>query len=463
MPELPEVETVIRTLEGLVKDEKIKDVEIRYTRIIEGNPLKFKEMMCGQHFRNFLRRGKYLLFEMDDFTFVSHLRMEGKYFYENEDMIDGKHSHIIFHFDSGYKLAYNDTRKFGRMEIIPKSESYRIFKDLGPEPFSDDYNLKYCKDYLANEKRSIKAILLDQSFVAGIGNIYADEIIFKTGIHPELQGLYLDEKTINNLITNTREILSQAIEMGGTTIRSYTSSLGVTGRFQMALRVHQKEGQKCPKCNQKIKKIKVAQRGTYICPNCQKLPYRIGITGTIASGKSSVIKYLESLGYKCFSADEAVNELYQKGQKGYEGLKELFPEVFDGETLDKSKLSKLVFEDKKASKQIEEFIHPLVLDKYKAFSINQELVFGEIPLLFEASFDKYFDEILVIYSDENKIIKRLSQKGISKDKALKIIAKQMPTELKIKRADVAIGNNSTIKSLYAKIDMWIKEVYARKR
>ena len=268
MPELPEVQTVLDTLAVRIRDTGIADVTVLYEPIIEDGVKLFREKLIGQHFRAFRRRGKYLLFEMDDLTFVSHLRMEGKYFIFEDAVPENRHNHVIFHLDDGRLLVYNDVRKFGRMYLIEKKRDYRHFKDLGPEPFWDSFNASYCQQYLKQRKAPIKEALLDQSFVAGIGNIYADEILFMSRIHPLRKADSLSEGEILQIIRNTRKILRKAIRAGGTTIRSYTSSLGVTGRFQLSLSAH---GQKiCPVCKTPIQKIRVAGRGTYFCENCQK-------------------------------------------------------------------------------------------------------------------------------------------------------------------------------------------------
>lgn len=268
MPELPEVQTVLDTLETKIKNRKIIDIKIRYSPIVDCPNSKFKKALIGQHFRNFKRRGKYLLFEMDDITLVSHLRMEGKYFILDEKTPLSKHDHVLFYLDNGKQLRYNDVRKFGRMELIKKDNDYLQFKKLGPEPFSKYFNLKYCKEYLKDKKKPIKEVLLDQSFVAGIGNIYADEILFAMKVNPKTAANKLTDQNIKDLISNTKRILKRAIKAGGTTIRSYTSSLGVTGRFQLKLNVHTMN--KCKVCGKDIKKNVVGGRGTYYCPKCQK-------------------------------------------------------------------------------------------------------------------------------------------------------------------------------------------------
>ena len=269
MPELPEVQTVLDTLETKIKNRKIINIKILYKPIVECNTKIFKKKLIGQHFRKFKRRGKYLLFEMDDITLVSHLRMEGKYFILDDKTPISKHDHVIFYLDNGKQLRYNDVRKFGRMELIDKQDDYREFKKLGPEPFSKDFNLQYCKEYLEDKRIPIKQVLLEQSFVAGIGNIYADEILFAIKVNPNTIANKITDKNIKDLITSTRRILNRAIKAGGTTIRSYTSSLGVAGRFQLKLNVHTMA--KCKSCGRDIIKTVVGGRGTYYCPSCQKM------------------------------------------------------------------------------------------------------------------------------------------------------------------------------------------------
>ena len=269
MPELPEVETVLRTLEHRIKGQRINDVNIYWNNIIIGDPDTFKKQLIGQHFNKFIRRGKYLLFELDDIVLVSHLRMEGKYYIKQHNVDLEKHEHVVFILDD-YDLKYHDTRKFGKMEIIYKQDNYDLFKNLGVEPLSNKLNYDYCKNYLKNSKKVIKAELLNQKFIAGIGNIYADEILFRIKVLPDRMANTLNKQEINDLVYYTKHILEGAIKAGGTTIKSYTSSLGVSGLFQLELKVHTKKGQPCLNCSTIIKKKVVCKRGTYYCENCQK-------------------------------------------------------------------------------------------------------------------------------------------------------------------------------------------------
>lgn len=269
MPELPEVETVLRTLENQIKDQEIIAIDVLYEPIVSNKAL-FCKSLLHQHFRSFHRRGKFLIFQMDDCYFVSHLRMEGKYYIQSPMEPITKHMHVIFTLSNGMQLRYHDTRKFGRMEIWPLSTDLDHFHDLGVEPLSEEFDVKYLKTKLSCSRHAIKQDLLDQHIIAGIGNIYADEICFYAKIDPSHPANSLDDQTISLIVEGTKQILQGAIAAGGTTIRSYTSSLGVTGRFQLSCKVHQKEGQPCAICNTLIKKKVVAGRGTYYCPHCQK-------------------------------------------------------------------------------------------------------------------------------------------------------------------------------------------------
>lgn len=270
MPELPEVETVVRTLEHLIKDKEVESIQVLYAKILEMGQDQFCAKMPHQHFREFKRRGKYILFEMDDFTLVCHLRMEGKFYFKQQADDYDKHTHMMIYFTDGTRLDYHDTRKFGRMEFMPKKANYDEFKALGPEPFSEQFNEAYIKTKTATKKTALKQFLLDQSFVAGIGNIYADEICFAMQMHPLTPVSSLTKPKRIQLIETIRMILNRAIQAGGSTIRSYTSSLGVNGLFQLQIEVYGQKGKPCPRCGTPIERMIVAQRGTCFCPVCQR-------------------------------------------------------------------------------------------------------------------------------------------------------------------------------------------------
>ncbi len=272
MPELPEVETVRQTLRRKVLNKTITGVDIIYDKIIKTNLEDFKTKIINQKIWEIERLGKYLLFKLDDYYLISHLRMEGKYLYRNKDDEIEKHSHIIFHFSDLSQLRYNDVRKFGTMHLKKIDEVYmgEPLNKLGLEPFDSRFDLHYLKSKL-NNNRVIKNNLLDQTIVAGLGNIYVNEVLFLAKIHPERIASSLSDEEIRKIIEFSKIVLEKAIKLGGTTIRSYYSDDNITGRFQNELHIHQRKGELCDVCGTVINKITVGGRGTYFCPGCQKL------------------------------------------------------------------------------------------------------------------------------------------------------------------------------------------------
>lgn len=275
MPELPEVETVIKTLEKNIKSKKIVDVIVYYEKIIRNLSVsEFKKKLIGQSFREFYRRGKYLIFQLDDYILVSHLRMEGKYNLMSVDSKHLKHEHIVFTLDNGKSLRYDDVRKFGTMDLFPKinlTELYKIepLNRIAPDIYSVDFDQNFVIEKLNKTTKPIKSALLDQSIISGVGNIYVDEVLFRSKIHPMSRSNTLDNNKLIEVIQNIKIVLDRAIALGGTTIKSFTSSHSISGRFQNELLVHTKEV--CPICNAKLTKIKVGGRTSYVCLVCQKM------------------------------------------------------------------------------------------------------------------------------------------------------------------------------------------------
>ena len=273
MPELPEVETVRQGLKKLLLGRIIKRVCVYYDGIIEyPSVLEFTSNIENQRINDIDRFGKWLIFVLDDYYLLSHLRMEGKYFIKDASDELNKHEHVVFKLDNDSELRYMDVRKFGKMHLIPKDKIKDIgpLIDLGLEPWDKKLNVSYLRDKYKNKKLPIKSVLLDQSIIVGIGNIYADEILFLAKINPYTRAMDLDDNDLFNIIKYTRKVLERAISEGGTTIRSYSSVNGVHGLFQQELNVHSREGEQCPSCGNKIVKVKIGGRGTYYCEKCQK-------------------------------------------------------------------------------------------------------------------------------------------------------------------------------------------------
>lgn len=273
MPELPEVETIKEVLKQRLIGRKIVSVDIRYDGIIKKiNSETFKNMVTNQTFREIKRYGKYLVFVLDDLSMVCHLRMEGKYFIKPRDSEVNKHEHIIFYLDNNSKLSYQDVRKFGTIEVTEKNQEFNLasLKKLGPEANDENLDLSYLLEAIHKSSRPIKSILLDQTVISGLGNIYVDETLFLAKIHPETRGNKLSLDDVSRIKMSARNVLLKAISLGGTTIRTYQSSFGIDGRFQNELNVHTKANEKCKVCGDIIVKIKVGGRGTYFCPTCQE-------------------------------------------------------------------------------------------------------------------------------------------------------------------------------------------------
>lgn len=272
MPELPEVETVRQTLRPILHGRTITAIEIRWPKIIRGDQRLFEQLVLGAQFTDIERFGKYLLFILDeDYVLVSHLRMEGKFYYQAEAEPVNKHVHVIFTLDNGMQLRYHDVRKFGTMELTTRAAMWQLpaLQKLGYEPFQAAATPAYLFGKLQRTNRAIKSVLLDQHVLVGLGNIYVDEVLFRARLHPETPAKGLTLVQAETILTASVMVLQKAIDLGGTTIRSYQSTLGVDGRFQNELQVHTKAGEPCPVCGTPIEKIKVGGRGTYYCPHCQ--------------------------------------------------------------------------------------------------------------------------------------------------------------------------------------------------
>lgn len=273
MPEIAEVETVRNTLKKRILNKPIKSVNVRYTKMIESNLEEFKKVLIGRSFLDIKRRGKWLIFDLGDYYLLSHLRMEGKYFIKNHEEELNKHEHVIITFTDNTDLRYHDTRKFGRMNLIKKEElatAEEIAKQ-GLEPGDENLTAKYLIDKFKKKRLPIKTVLLDQTIISGLGNIYANEVLFAAGIDPLKKACDVSLEEASRIVEESNRIIKAAIKMGGTTIKSYTSSLGVTGRFQQYLCVHKREGMPCLKCGTTILNMKVNGRSTYFCPKCQEV------------------------------------------------------------------------------------------------------------------------------------------------------------------------------------------------
>lgn len=272
MPELPEVETVRRSLEPLLIGRTIITAHIYYGGIIKKpTPTEFKEDIKGLKFEGLNRRGKYLLCELSGGkTLIIHLRMTGRLTVAAQDEPLAKHTHLVFDLDNSSELRFNDVRKFGLVYLVDKNhyEEAGGLATLGPEPLDQNFTVQELTRRLAGKKTNLKAFLLNQQQIAGLGNIYADEALFAAGLHPERKTYSLSQAEIERLYHSLRNTLQEGIEFRGTSFRDYVDGTGAKGGFQERLKVYGKAGQKCD-CGSLLLKKTVAGRTTVFCPQCQ--------------------------------------------------------------------------------------------------------------------------------------------------------------------------------------------------
>jgi formamidopyrimidine-DNA glycosylase len=261
MPELPEVETVVRSLRPHLAGKRILAVTFTSRRLTPGNRARLAERLAGRRIESIGRRGKFILVALDQGTLTIHLGMTGKLLVSGAA---GEHTHAVFTLDDGV-LLYDDPRQFGSIEWSAEG-SPRVAR-LGPEPL--EISFEEFRERLRRRAR-LKALLLNQSFLAGLGNIYADESLFAAGIHPLAVAGRLSRRRAERLYTAIRSVLTHAIELGGSSISDYVNAEGERGWFQMEHRVYGREGEPCATCGGAVRKILAAQRGTHFCPRCQR-------------------------------------------------------------------------------------------------------------------------------------------------------------------------------------------------
>lgn len=272
MPEKPEVITVSKSLEKRIIGKKIQQCHVYWDNIIVGDTKEFEQKIQNQIIESITTRGKWLVIFLSSNALLIHLRMEGKFFFRENNYPVSKHEHVVFSFDDGLTMRFHDTRKFGKMMLLPKHEVFQLkpLNELGYEYDDPNLSTDYLLKAFAKTRLPIKTVLLDQKIIAGIGNIYDDEILFLSHIYPLKPANQITKEEANNIIINTKTVLEKAIQMGGTTIKSFESSEGVHGLFQNELAIHGKKDGVCPICGMKVSKIKIGGRGTYYCAHCQK-------------------------------------------------------------------------------------------------------------------------------------------------------------------------------------------------
>lgn len=289
MPELPEVETVRVGLDRLLPGRIVHRVDFDWPKSFPNAPEDIKTFLINATVITVARRAKVLLIELSSkYSLVVHLKMTGQLVFRSDNdqfgaghpnaslvgELPDKSTRVTLTFKDGSRLYFNDQRKFGWMRLLPTAEVVNLdfFQKVGPEPLAADFGWQQFMERLVRRKNSnIKAALLDQTVVAGIGNIYADESLWGAGIHPGSRVIMLSEEQIKRLYEELVMVLELAIEKGGSTDRNYVNAEGKSGSYLSFARVFRREGQECPRCGSEIAKTRVAGRGTHFCPNCQKI------------------------------------------------------------------------------------------------------------------------------------------------------------------------------------------------
>ena len=275
MPELPEVETVMRGMQPALEGKKLTNIEARCDSLRWPIPSNFADRLKGRRVINIARRAKYILWYLDDETvMILHLGMSGRVSItaKRPSKIE-KHDHLIFTTEEGTVIRFNDARRFGMVDLSASDSvlQHRLLKQLGPEPLSNDFTELSFRQILSSKKTSIKNALLDQRVVAGLGNIYVCEALFRSNISPRRLALNVKGKRLRNLSFNIREVLNEAILAGGSSLRDHAQTNGDIGYFQHNFMVYGREGQSCKKngCDTKVSRIIQSGRSTFYCAKCQ--------------------------------------------------------------------------------------------------------------------------------------------------------------------------------------------------
>jgi formamidopyrimidine-DNA glycosylase len=276
MPELPEVETVVRGLQAVLPGRRILAVRLGKTDFID-NPSELEQQLPGRRITNVRRYGKFLIFDLDPagrespaISFLIHLGMTGQIIACPLEARVEPHTHAFFALDNGRELRYTDIRRFGRMRLLTNGAAKEILGALGLDPL--EASEEEFQGRFIGRRARIKALLLDQHVLRGMGNIYSDESLFRAQIHPQRLGANLKKKELHKLFRAVRAVLSEAIRLHGSSVSDYVDSNGQPGEFQLRHRVYQREGKNCVRCATRIRRTIVAGRSSYFCPSCQTAP-----------------------------------------------------------------------------------------------------------------------------------------------------------------------------------------------
>ncbi|MGB0935634.1 MAG: bifunctional DNA-formamidopyrimidine glycosylase/DNA-(apurinic or apyrimidinic site) lyase [Alphaproteobacteria bacterium] len=270
MPELPEVETVRQGLAPHITGKTLQKLDLHRSDLRFPFPKDIRQRLEGQIIKSIDRRAKYLLLRLDSAdTAIIHLGMSGRLQIEATSRTPLKHDHVVFHFQDGPSVYFNDARRFGMFTITNDPDQHPYFVHLGPEPLQPEFTPAVLQEKLSRKKSSIKTAILDQRVVVGVGNIYASEALYRSKIHPEAACNTLKKSDFEALVKHIKDVLSEAIAAGGSTLRDHQQPDGELGYFQHTFRVYDQEGSPCPSCSIPITRITQSGRSSFFCPNCQ--------------------------------------------------------------------------------------------------------------------------------------------------------------------------------------------------
>lgn len=274
MPELPEVETIKRGLEKKVIGKKITGATVNLPKIINRSPAEFTRLLKNTIIKKVARRAKILMLTLSNgHTLGIHLKISGRLLYLKKNSPVEKHTHVIFDLNNGHQIRFWDLRRFGYVKLMRSEEAVKELKldEFGPEPLTKEFTLDIFKNLLNQRKNSrIKPLLMDQGFVAGIGNIYADEILFYARVHPLRPAGELSARETKDIFNGTKKILTTAVQKKGTTVDLYVDLSGRAGNYVNYLKAYGCEDKPCVRCGARIQRIKIGSRSAHFCPRCQK-------------------------------------------------------------------------------------------------------------------------------------------------------------------------------------------------
>ncbi len=471
MPELPEVETVVQILKKEIKNTTILGVEVLNDNIIEGDAFSFIKQLKNKKIKEINRKGKFLVFHLSEsIILISHLRMEGKFFtFEKENARYNKHDMVIFHLSDNLTLIYNDTRRFGRMQLRNENDylSTPPLNNVGLDPLEiNDNDLDKLYQKFHHSQRTIKETLLDQSLISGLGNIYVDETLYAVEISPFKRASAISFKQFQDILRESKRILKLSISLKGSTIKSYHPGNDISGSFQDRLLCYGHKDLFSDKCSHRFYKTKLNGRGTTYCRHLQhdgEAKYLIGINGKAGVGKSTIANYFIDKGFAYISADNIVLDLYQRKDVIEKISKIVDVNLNQNEAINKKLLREILLNKPELNVKIQKFLYPLIYHQIEFISENskEDKFVVEVPLMYEAKCDELMHDIIYVDCPLDLQIAHLKSRNANLD----ILKINRSYDEKNNRliSDYVIENNGSVKDLKKQLDSLYAELLKKNR